>query len=342
MTVSKAKDRRVEVLAVLLMALSIFTLLSIATYNPLEEPTISEQVAIRNIMGIAGVYVSHYLIKYTLGYVSLAFPILGLLWGVWLLIKREHGPAWRLSWYGLLLALLTSMAAGLPQAPLVWEGRGDFTAGGIVGGVAAKVIYDFLGSFGSVVFLIAGYILVTSGYLRWPVREVLVRQVEKFELWWAEWRHDRARKHTRVQPKAYAKKVPSFKSWRKKGASGIDVAHRREIGKRGKSRPPVGDLHPHVLGTGDRRDDPDALGAHDPGQVIGQYGKFVHPHPFAWLNLEQRNHRPRRNPHHLPRYLEGCQSPLQFLGLAQQFVPGGPFLFHRRFRQQVDGRIPVL
>jgi len=261
MTAPKAKDRRVEVFAVLLMALSIFTLLSIITYNPLEEPTISEQVAIRNIMGIAGVYVSHYLIKYTLGYVALVFPLLGLLWGVWLLVKREHGPAWRLSWYGLLLALLTSMAAGLPQAPLVWEGRGDFTAGGLVGGVAAKVTYDFLGSFGSVLFLIAGYILVTSGYLRWPVREVLVRQVERFELWWAEWRHDQARKHTRVQPKAYAKKVPSFKSWRKKGAPGIDVAQRRETGKRGQTRPAVGEDRGGV-----KREDP-VSAAGDPAAI---------------------------------------------------------------------------
>ncbi|MFC1746937.1 DNA translocase FtsK 4TM domain-containing protein, partial [Candidatus Neomarinimicrobiota bacterium] len=217
MTISSAQDRRVEIFAVLLIALSIFACLSILTYNPLEEPTISEDVAIRNIMGIAGVYVSHYLVKYSLGYISIIFPIIGIMWGIWLLFKREHKAAWRLTWYGLLLAFLTAIAVGLPQAPLVWQGRGDFTAGGIVGGAASKVLFDFLGSFGAVVFLLAGYLLVISGYFRWPVRAILVRQMEQFDLWWAEWRHTQLRKGTRVESRSYAKGAPV--GWRQNRAA---------------------------------------------------------------------------------------------------------------------------
>ena len=120
---SRTTDLRIEVFAVLLMALSTFTLLSLATYNPLEEPTISEDVAIHNIMGIAGVYVSHYLVKFTLGYVSIVFPIFGLVWGVWLLVKREIRPIWRLTGYGLLLALLTAVFKRLqPESMSVSSG----------------------------------------------------------------------------------------------------------------------------------------------------------------------------------------------------------------------------
>jgi S-DNA-T family DNA segregation ATPase FtsK/SpoIIIE len=159
-----------EVFAILLMALSVLAFLSLVTYSPLEEPTVSEQVALSNIMGIVGVYLSHYLVKFTLGYAAVVFPIIGMVWGIGLLLKRPHKPMWRITWYGLLLAFLSAIAVGLPEAPRVFEGRGDFTAAGMVGGVGAKVLHDFLGMLGSVVVLLAGYFLVISGYLRWDAR----------------------------------------------------------------------------------------------------------------------------------------------------------------------------
>jgi len=206
MKTSRKKDRRVEVFAILLIARSILALLSLVTYNPLEEPTISEHVAIKNFMGIVGIYVSHYLIKFTLGYAALVFPILGLVWGVGLLLKRAHKPMWRITWYGLILALLTSFAVGLPEAPLVYEGRGDFTTTGMIGGVGSKVLHDFLGTFGSVVVLIAGYFLVISGYLRWDVRAFLARQMANLEVWYAEWQDRRRREKTMVESRGYARK----------------------------------------------------------------------------------------------------------------------------------------
>ncbi|UCD37722.1 MAG: DNA translocase FtsK 4TM domain-containing protein [Fidelibacterota bacterium] len=210
--VSRKANRRVEVFAILLIALSVLTLLSLLTYNPVEEPTVSEQIALTNIMGIVGVYVSHYLIKFTLGYAAIVFPVLGMAWGIGFLLRREHKPLWRITWYGLLLALLSSVAVGLPEAPLVFEGRGDFTAAGMIGGVCAKVLHDFLGIFGSVFILLAGYFLVISGYLRWDVRAFLARQAGKFEVWFAEWRDRRRRGKTMVQPRSYARKRIKSKS----------------------------------------------------------------------------------------------------------------------------------
>ena len=218
MTTSPASGRRIEVFAVLLMALSTFTLLSLATYNPLEEPTISEDVALDNIMGIAGVYIAHYLIKFTLGYVSIVFPLFGLVWGVWLLVKREIGPIWRLTGYGLLLALLTAVGVGLSEAPLVFEGRGDFTSGGLVGGVGAKLLHDFLGIIGSVVFLITGFFLVTSGYLRWEVRAFLTQSMSRLEVWYAAWRDRRRRGKTMIASRSYARGIRSPK--KRPGVSG--------------------------------------------------------------------------------------------------------------------------
>lgn len=241
MSTSRTTDRRIEVFAVLLMALSTFILVSLATYNPLEEPTISEHVAIDNIMGIAGVYVSHYLIKFTLGYVSIVFPILGLVWGVWLLVKREYRPIWRLTGYGLLLALLTAVGVGLSEAPLVFEGRGDFTSGGLVGGVVAKLLHDFLGIIGSVVFLVTGFFLVTSGYLRWEVRAFLVQTVSRLEVWYAEWRDRRRREGTMIEPRAYAQGIKSPK--RRAGVSGRSRQPAVPAGGRGPSAPGQAEKH---------------------------------------------------------------------------------------------------
>ena len=218
-----AGDRRVEVFAILLLAISLFALLSLVTYNPMEEPTISEEVAIRNLMGILGVYVSHYLIKFTLGYVALVFPILGAVWGVWLLLRREHGPIWRLTWYGLLLALLTSIAVGLPQAAQVVTGQADFTAAGLVGGTVAKVLHDFLGTIGATVLLLAGYFLVVSGYLRWEVRAFLEYRLRRTEVELADWRDKRRRESTEITPRAYARRTAA----RKAGAATTSTGKRK-------------------------------------------------------------------------------------------------------------------
>jgi S-DNA-T family DNA segregation ATPase FtsK/SpoIIIE len=206
-----------EVFAILLMALSVLAFLSLVTYSPLEEPTVSEQVALSNIMGIVGVYLSHYLVKFTLGYAAVVFPIIGMVWGIGLLLKRPHKPMWRITWYGLLLAFLSAIAVGLPEAPRVFEGRGDFTAAGMVGGVGAKVLHDFLGMLGSVVVLLAGYFLVISGYLRWDARGFLGRQASNLEIWYAEWRDRRRRGKTEVTPRSYAKRSTQTKPPTAKG-----------------------------------------------------------------------------------------------------------------------------
>ncbi|MFQ6030384.1 MAG: DNA translocase FtsK 4TM domain-containing protein, partial [Dehalococcoidia bacterium] len=204
MRLPRLSNRRKDVFALLLMVVSLFVFLSLITYDPREEPTISPHVAISNMMGILGVYVSHYLIKFTLGYVAILFPLLGLLWGVWLLFKRERGPLWRLTWYALLLAVLTAIAVGLPQAPLVYEGRGDFTPGGLVGGVAAKTLHDFLGPVGTTLVVVVGYFLVLRGYFQWDVRGFLERVSLRIGLWYAEWRDRRRRAKIEVRHRAYA------------------------------------------------------------------------------------------------------------------------------------------
>ena len=57
------KNRRLEILGILIVSISVFILISLIGYNVSEEPTISPNVKIENPMGIFGVFISHFLIK---------------------------------------------------------------------------------------------------------------------------------------------------------------------------------------------------------------------------------------------------------------------------------------
>ena len=62
------KYRRLEILGILFVSISIFVLASLVGYNANEEPSISPNIQIENPMGILGLYLSHYLIKLTFGF----------------------------------------------------------------------------------------------------------------------------------------------------------------------------------------------------------------------------------------------------------------------------------
>ena len=83
------KDKRIEITGILLIAVSVFVLISLIGYSPFEEPEISPNIQIQNPMGILGIYISHYFIKIAIGYVTILLPILGMFWGWWLIGKKH-------------------------------------------------------------------------------------------------------------------------------------------------------------------------------------------------------------------------------------------------------------
>ena len=74
-------NRKNEILGILLCIVALFIFASFLTYNPLETPSaLKDEIAKQNIMGVFGVYVSYYLMKFTFGWGSFFFPvILGIL-----------------------------------------------------------------------------------------------------------------------------------------------------------------------------------------------------------------------------------------------------------------------
>ena len=69
--------KRLEILGVLLCAVSLFIIVSLLGHDPSEEVAISPNAQINNPMGILGVLVSHTIIKLGFGYISLILPLLG-------------------------------------------------------------------------------------------------------------------------------------------------------------------------------------------------------------------------------------------------------------------------
>ncbi|MFQ6675812.1 MAG: DNA translocase FtsK 4TM domain-containing protein [Fidelibacterota bacterium] len=165
------KDRRMEIIGILLILISLFVFLSLVSYNPAEEPTVSPHVAITNRMGIVGVYVSNALVKMTIGYVAYIFPLLGLLWGGWIFAARSVRGLVRLTVYALLLSLLVSVALGLQAILAGASGVPSYHYSGLVGGVLARLFHDFLGRTGTVILLGGTALLLVRGYFGWSLYE---------------------------------------------------------------------------------------------------------------------------------------------------------------------------
>ena len=79
-------ERRLEILGILIISLSVFILVSLTGYNPNEEPHISPDVKITNPMGIMGLLISYFMIK-GFGFIVVILPITGM--GLVLVFKEN-------------------------------------------------------------------------------------------------------------------------------------------------------------------------------------------------------------------------------------------------------------
>lgn len=159
--------KRREITGLLLIGLGILVFLSLISYNSLEEPTISKNVVISNWMGILGVFISHYLIKYTIGAAAFVVPVLLVLWGWWIFARRNFRVLLRFTVYVILLALLVSIALALPAVKGRIIGSIGFRYSGLIGGVISKTFVDFLGYYGTIVFLSVLALVMIRGYFSW-------------------------------------------------------------------------------------------------------------------------------------------------------------------------------
>ncbi len=174
--------RRLEILGLLMITVSLLVFISLVGFNPNEEPGISPNVQIGNPMGILGVYIAHFFIKLTFGYISFVLPVLGIAWGWLFFSHRDRQALIRFSLYLLGGVLLTSITVGLV---IVLRARdaADFIYSGLIGGVAGKFLFDFLGMIGAILVVLTAWLVLFRGYFSWSLYAPFRKTGDKLKAW---------------------------------------------------------------------------------------------------------------------------------------------------------------
>ena len=161
------KERRLEILGILCMATSFLALISMVGYNPYEDPGISPNVKVENPMGILGVFIAYFFIKFSFGYSSFFLPVLGIVWGWWFFSKREASILSRISGYLLGVMLLISVTLGLFEIGIYSSSGIEFNYSGLIGGNLANFLVSFFGMIGSSIILLTSWLVLIRGYFSW-------------------------------------------------------------------------------------------------------------------------------------------------------------------------------
>lgn len=171
-------ERKVTVLAVLLIAFSLLTFLALVSYDASDEanadirlsdlikvftgdPLVQEKAdTAHNWLGLVGAIISNTLIKSTIGYSVFCLPILTLAFG-WTLLRR--GDLHRLiiaTNYAIISALLIAATFGMMRL-IFGQGGIGMQWSGVVGDFLAAVLSQLLGRAGGSIVLFTG-LLITA------------------------------------------------------------------------------------------------------------------------------------------------------------------------------------
>jgi len=150
-----AENHREEILGILLMTLGLLIFLSLVSYDSAEQPGHLRLGQVRNWLGFAGVYISHYLIRGTVGYSAMVIPIGLILWGWNRFFRKDPRPLLRWSLYLVALALYTSTLLALPEAAFPGQSPMGEQWSGLVGAFLAGRLHFYLGAAGSGIVMVA-------------------------------------------------------------------------------------------------------------------------------------------------------------------------------------------
>ena len=158
---NKLKNKN-ETVSILLGLLSICLFASFFTYDPLETPGgLSPDIAKRNVMGIFGIYVSYFLIKFTFGYATFIFPII-LLWSAYnLFTNKDMTRSNIVSLYLIGIAIwISSFIATIGIINDYWW-KAD--SSGIIGYSITHFSRDIFGNIGYNLLMITSITILISG-----------------------------------------------------------------------------------------------------------------------------------------------------------------------------------
>lgn len=156
-------SKKEEILGILLMTFAVLVFIALVTYQSYEQPDNIVLGKIQNRLGIAGVYISYFLINYVIGYPSFVFPVILFVLGWSLFRGNNFRRAFRGISYLLIFAVYTSVILAIPQVTSGDMGNVDTSFSGLVGWLIAKTLFDFLGIAGSIVVLLSLIMITVIG-----------------------------------------------------------------------------------------------------------------------------------------------------------------------------------
>lgn len=121
---SFTKEKKNKILGLFLILLSVFLFVAIVTFNRADEAELTnlfsdiyrsfdENVDIGNWLGVVGAHISLYLVKATLGYFSIVFPILIFVWGTLYFKKFDKRKVVHIFNFLLISAIILASFFGL-------------------------------------------------------------------------------------------------------------------------------------------------------------------------------------------------------------------------------------
>ena len=175
------KERRLEIIGILIIIISLLVLASLIGFNPREEVGgIPPNLPTENPMGIVGVFIADFFIKKTFGISCVIFPILGIIWGWWFFSRKKLKSLNRATGYTLGTAFLFSITAGLIILLAGENTDNDFVLSGLIGGTIAKLLMDQLGTIGGMLVLIGSWLVLVRGYFSWsfykPIKSIFSKR----------------------------------------------------------------------------------------------------------------------------------------------------------------------
>ena len=194
-------SRKEEILGILLLTLGILIFISLATYDSHEHPDNITSGKINNRLGFAGVYISNFLIQLVIGYPSFVFPIIIFIAGWNLLRGNPFSTFFKWMAYPLIFAIYTSVILALPEVTSSGSSQFGFSLSGLVGGVIAQYLFNYLGIAGAIVVLLGLIMATVIGATNLSFSGILTNAGQGISSGFyrtsdiiSEWRHERKTK----------------------------------------------------------------------------------------------------------------------------------------------------
>ena len=165
-------EKKIKLLGIFLIVFSLLLFLSILSYSRFDESYFSYQFSdqfnvftqdeikekaatTHNWLGIFGAYVSHFLIRSTIGYFSIVYPVIIFIWGYTILKKeKNYRISIYLSNFLIVMALLISTFFGMLQfTPEIELFKDYYELSGNIGLFFGTIISRLLGGLGSIIVL---------------------------------------------------------------------------------------------------------------------------------------------------------------------------------------------